>query len=127
MTKSELIDVISRKQKHLPAKDVELAVKHMLEVMSDTGQNLDELSAELKVFPQRLVNIRVRHKRPLEELETVCREIRRAEEGFGDRGRIVVRFSGTEPLARVMVEAEDADQVDHFSDRIAAAIREELG
>lgn len=108
------------------AGDGLLTALRVLEVMRDTGENLDELCAGLKVFPQRLVNIRVKDRRPLEELATVCQEIREAEEVFGDRGRVVVRFSGTEPLARVMVEAEDVEQVDHYSERIAAAIRKEL-
>jgi len=109
------------------AGDGLLTALRVLEVMRDTGQDLDELSAELTVFPQRLVNVRVKHKRPLEELATVRQKIRDAEIDLGDRGRIVVRFSGTEPLARVMVEAEDAAQVDHYCEHIAAAIREELG
>jgi len=103
-----------------------LTALRVLEVMKETGQNLDELTADLKVFPQRLVNVRVKTKRPLEELDSVQQEMQAAQKAFRDSGRIVVRFSGTEPLARVMVEAEDSSQVDLFSERIAAAIRAEL-
>ena len=78
-------------------------------------------------YPQRLVNIRVKAKRPLQELPLVQAEIRAAEAAFQDSGRVLVRFSGTETLARVMVEGADADQVDHFTNRIAGAVRAELG
>jgi phosphoglucosamine mutase len=74
-----------------------------------------------------LVNVRIKEKRPLEELDGVNREIRNAEAEFGDAGRILVRFSGTEPLARVMVEGPQLDRVEYFAQSIAAAIRAELG
>jgi len=114
-------------RKYATTGDGLLTALRVLEVMRETGKNLDELSEELKVFPQQLVNVRVKEKRPLEELESVRREIRAAEDAFGETGRILVRFSGTEPLARVMVEGEDGAQVDLFSERIATAIRREMG
>lgn len=88
---------------------------------------LDELSAELTVFPQLLVNIRVREKRPLDELPGVAEEIRACESALDGSGRVLVRFSGTEPLARVMVEGPDLMQVETWAGRIADAIRGELG
>ena len=104
-----------------------LTALRVLEIMKETGQNLDALTRELVVYPQRLVNIRVKAKRPLQELPLVQAEIRAAEAAFQDSGRVLVRFSGTETLARVMVEGADADQVEHFANRIAAAVRAELG
>jgi phosphoglucosamine mutase len=80
-----------------------------------------------EIYPQLLVNVRVKNKRPLEELHEANREIRVAEAEFGDAGRILVRFSGTEPLARVMVEGPDLKRVEHFANSIAAAIQAELG
>jgi phosphoglucosamine mutase len=91
------------------------------------GTGLDELTGDLRVYPQRLVNVRVRDKKDLTELPPVASEIRRAEEAFGAAGRVLVRFSGTEPLARVMVEGPDPDQVERFSASIAEAIRREMG
>jgi phosphoglucosamine mutase len=91
------------------------------------GTGLDELTGDLRVYPQRLVNVRVRDKKDLTELPPVASEIRRAEEAFGTAGRVLVRFSGTEPLARVMVEGPDPDQVERFSASIAEAIRREMG
>ena len=85
------------------------------------------MTADLKIYPQKLVNVRVGKKRSLAELPSVAREIRLAEEAFGGAGRVVVRFSGTEPLARVMVEGPDLQQVESFCARIAEAIQRELG
>jgi phosphoglucosamine mutase len=91
------------------------------------GLGLDELTADLSVYPQKLVNVRVREKKGLTELPAVAREIRRVEEAFAGAGRVLVRFSGTEPLARVMVEGPDLDQVESFTASIAEIIRREMG
>lgn len=104
-----------------------LTALRVLEVMRETGKSLDELTAEFPRYPQRLENVRVAVKRPLEELAAVQREIEQARRSFGGRGRVVVRFSGTEPLARVMVEGPDAALVAEHAERIAAALRRELG
>jgi len=103
-----------------------LTALRVCEVMQSSGRDLDELTAELEVYPQLLVNVRVKERRPLEEMATVQEEIRRMEAEFGDTGRVVVRFSGTEPLARVMVEGPKLDRVQHFAESIASAIRSEL-
>ena len=95
--------------------------------MRETGHSLDELTAALKTFPQLLVNVKVASKRPLEDLEKANREIRHAEAEFGDTGRVLVRFSGTEPLARVMVEGPELKRVEHHAHAIAAAIKADLG
>jgi phosphoglucosamine mutase len=98
----------------------------VLEVMQSSGRGLDELAAEIEIYPQKLVNVRVKNRRPLADLPGVNAEIQRAQSEFGDTGRIVVRFSGTEPLARVMVEGPALDRVDHYAHSIAAAIQSEL-
>jgi phosphoglucosamine mutase len=98
-----------------------------LEASVREGRDLDELAADLTVYPQKLVNVRVAERKPIEELPGVVAEIRRAEEELNGSGRVLVRFSGTEPLARVMVEAADNDQVERWTGRIADAIRGELG
>ena len=104
-----------------------LTALRVLEIVQESGKSLDTLAEEIKTFPQKLVNVRVRHKRPLAELQTVQAEIRAAEREFGGTGRVVVRFSGTEPLARVMIEAETDEEVEKWTARIADAIRAELG
>ena len=104
-----------------------LTALRVFEVMRQSGEGLDELTRELKVYPQRLVNVRVRNRKPLDELPGVTAEIRAAEASFGDAGRVLVRFSGTEPLARVTVEGPDLERVENFANRIASQIRVELG
>jgi phosphoglucosamine mutase len=104
-----------------------LTALRLLEAARRAGTGLDELTADLRVYPQKLVNIRVREKKALTEVPAVAREIRRVEEAFAGSGRVLVRFSGTEPLARVMVEGPDEEQVESFSASIADAIRREMG
>jgi len=104
-----------------------LTALRVFEVMRESGTGLDELTAELQVYPQRLVNVRVRERKPLEDLPAVAAEIRAAEKSFGDAGRVLVRFSGTEPLARVMVEGPELERVEFFANSIAERIRAELG
>jgi phosphoglucosamine mutase len=104
-----------------------LTALRLFEIARLAGEGLDELTADLELYPQKLVNVRVREKKGLTELPAVAREIRLVEEAFGATGRVLVRFSGTEPLARVMVEGPDLAQVEGFSARIAAAIEREMG
>jgi len=104
-----------------------LTALRLFEIARLAGVGLDELTAGLSIYPQRLVNVRVREKKGALEVPAVAREIRRVEEAFGGAGRVLVRFSGTEPLARVMVEGPDLKQVESFSDSIAEAIRREIG
>lgn len=96
--------------------------------------SLDELVGDLKVFPQRLRNIRVREKIDFEQLPAVQQAIGEARaalappsSGQGPRGRVVVRYSGTEPLARVMVEAETEAEVERWEEHIRQAIEAALG
>jgi phosphoglucosamine mutase len=98
-----------------------------LETSRRENSSLDELVAGLAVFPQKLVNVRVSRRRPLDEMLKVVEEIHTCESELNGSGRVLVRFSGTEPLARVMVEAADQNQVERWSERIADAIRAELG
>ena len=104
-----------------------LTAIRVFETAVQAGTGLDELTTELQIYPQRLVNVRVASRRPLSELPAVTREIRAAELAFGDAGRVLVRFSGTEPLARVMVEGPELAQVEEFALRIAGEIERELG
>ncbi len=104
-----------------------LTALRVLEIMHDTNRSMDSLTAEISTFPQKLVNIRVQQKKPLMDLPGVRAEIAAAEQAFGSAGRVVVRFSGTEPLARVMIEAGTQADVDKWTSRIADAIRSELG
>jgi phosphoglucosamine mutase len=88
---------------------------------------LDSLVAALKDYPQTIVNVKVRTKPPLESLPAVARALAEANAALGQNGRIVLRYSGTEPLARVMVEAEREADVKRFSESVAAALRSSIG
>ncbi|MGB6133232.1 MAG: phosphoglucosamine mutase [Acidobacteriaceae bacterium] len=99
----------------------------VLDVIRRSGRQLHELVADLKVFPQVIVNVRVREKKPLDQIATVADTIRQAEQELAASGRVVVRYSGTEALARVMIEAESEEAMRRHANRIAEAIRGELG
>jgi phosphoglucosamine mutase len=99
----------------------------VLDMIARTGKSIDELSADLKVYPQVIVNVKVREKKALESIPAVAASIRAAEAELKDSGRVVIRYSGTEPLARVMIEAESEEAMRHHANAIAGAIRGELG
>jgi phosphoglucosamine mutase len=104
-----------------------LTALRVLQVMARSGKPLAELVADLKVFPQTIKNVRVRQKKPLMEVPAVAAAIQAAERELDGNGRVVVRYSGTEALARVMVEAEDEERMQRLADAIAAAIQQALG
>jgi phosphoglucosamine mutase len=99
----------------------------VLDQMARTGKGIDELTEDLKVYPQVIVNVKVREKRPLDGIPAVAAAIRAAEEELKDSGRVVIRYSGTEALARVMIEAESEEAMKRHAEAIAGAIRAEMG
>ena len=88
---------------------------------------LDSLVAGLKIYPQKIVNVRVKSKPALESLPEVARLVNEAQKTLGNSGRVILRYSGTEPLARVMVEAERDDDVRRWTDSLASALRAAIG
>lgn len=99
----------------------------ILRLMTETGKSFDELTQGLRQFPQLIRNVRVREKRPLEAIPEVCDAIAAFRNEVGERGRVVVRYSGTEKLVRVMVEAEEGELVERHAARIAETIDRILG
>lgn len=99
----------------------------VLDLLRRAGKPLHALIADLKVFPQVIVNVRVKEKKPLEAIPSIAASIRSAEEELQSNGRVVIRYSGTEPLARVMIEAESEEAMRRHADAIAGAIRDALG
>ena len=99
----------------------------LLDIIHRSGKPLADLVADLKVFPQVIVNVKVREKKPLDTIPTVVAAIAAAELELADSGRVVIRYSGTEALARVMIEAESEPLMRHHAETIASAIRAELG
>jgi phosphoglucosamine mutase len=104
-----------------------LTAIHVLALVAASGRSLAELVSDLKVFPQTIKNVRVREKRPLDQIPEVARAIKAAEQQLNGNGRVNVRYSGTESLARVMVEAEDQQTVNTLAGSIASAIESALG
>jgi len=104
-----------------------LTALRVLDVIARTGTPLAELVADMKVFPQEIRNVKVREKPPLEQLPAVMDAIRAAESELDGNGRVVVRYSGTEKLARVMIEAETEELMRRHTDAIANAIQQAIG
>jgi len=99
----------------------------LLDILHRSGKTLAQLTADLKTFPQIIVNVHVREKRPLDSIPAVAAAIAAAEAALADTGRVVIRYSGTEALARVMIEAESEALMHHHANAIADAIRNEIG
>jgi phosphoglucosamine mutase len=99
----------------------------LLDILHRSGKSLADLLSDLKVFPQIILNVKVREKIPLETIPTVAQAIAEAEQALAENGRVVIRYSGTEALARVMIEAESEPLMHHHAQAIANAIRTELG
>jgi phosphoglucosamine mutase len=104
-----------------------LTALKVLETARRQNASLDELAAEMVVYPQILVNVRVKEKRSLGDMPRVTDEIAACEAELNGSGRVLVRFSGTEPLLRVMVEGPEQGLIEALAGRMADAIRTELG
>ena len=108
---------------HLPTGDGMATALAVLRVMAESGRELGDLAGELRTFPQTLVNVRVREKRPVAEVPRIHAAISRVEAALDGRGRVLVRYSGTEPLLRIMIEGEDQATVQAWAEEIADAVR----
>ena len=104
-----------------------LTLLMMLRILAEEGVACSDLRKRLRVFPQKLINVRVREKRPLEEMPEIRREVADRELELAGRGRVVIRYSGTEPVVRVMVEAERSNDVTRHCTAIADLFEKHLG
>ena len=104
-----------------------LTALRVMETMARTGKRLAELVSDLKVFPQTIQNVRVREKVPFAKVPEIQKAIDAAERELDGNGRVVVRYSGTEALARVMIEAESEEKMKALAQNIAGTIRKALG
>jgi phosphoglucosamine mutase len=109
------------------AGDGMLTTLNLLRAVAESGQSLEELTEGFRRYPQVLVNVRVREKVPFEEVEEVARASREVRERLGEGGRLLLRYSGTEPLARVMIEGQSQEEIDGLAGELAAVIRRSLG
>jgi len=104
-----------------------LTALRVMDILARTGKPLAELIGDLKVFPQTIQNVRVREKTPFTQVPEIQRAIDAAQNELDGNGRVVVRYSGTEALARVMVEAESEEKMRTLTHNIASAIQNALG
>jgi phosphoglucosamine mutase len=100
---------------------------NVLRVMAETGRALADLAGDLKTYPQVLVNLTVREKRDWMTIPAAARAIADVEARLAGRGRLLVRYSGTEPLLRVMIEGERQEEITAWAEQIVAAVRLEIG
>jgi phosphoglucosamine mutase len=111
---------------HLFTGDGLATALNVLRIMADTGEELSALAAKLVTYPQVLVNVRVKQKTDLEQVPAIAQTLRRVEERLSGQGRLLVRYSGTEPLLRIMLEGKDEGSIRAWADEIASAVRGHL-
>ncbi|MBI3811788.1 MAG: phosphoglucosamine mutase [Nitrospirae bacterium] len=99
----------------------------VLALMKTTGQSLSELAKIMTAFPQVLVNVRVKERRDLATIPKVKQQIQRLGKKLDGSGRLLVRYSGTEPLVRIMIEGENEPEIRKWADDLARTIRDEIG
>jgi phosphoglucosamine mutase len=109
------------------AGDGMITLIEVLRLLAASGKSFDELLSAYRPFPQLIRNVRVKERTPLESIPNVSKAISECCLKLGKRGRVVVRYSGTEPVARVMVEGESAADVENHTARIVSAIEQALG
>jgi phosphoglucosamine mutase len=118
---------------HIIISDISLAgdglitALEVFRVIKETGRELSDLTEEFTRFPQVLINVAVREKPPFDSVPEITQAVHTVEARLGGRGRLVLRYSGTEPLARVMVEADDQALVNESAEAVAEVIRRHLG
>ena len=112
---------------HNTSGDGLITALQVLAIMRRKGRLLSELTANFVRYPQILVNVPVAEKKPIEDLPEVSRLVEKIESALSDRGRVLVRYSGTEPLARIMVEGDDEKQIRDFAHELAEVLRRALG
>ncbi len=98
-----------------------------MHVIKDTGKSLSELAADVKTYPQKLINVKVSDKKAALNNEKVSAVIKKVEQDMNGDGRVLVRPSGTEPLLRVMTEAPTKELVDKYTNEIADVVKAEVG
>jgi phosphoglucosamine mutase len=99
----------------------------ILRIMVETGKPLSELKKCLKKYPQAQRNLKVKEKRPLEQLPAVLQLVAEAERELAGAGRVLLRYSGTEPKIRLLIEGRDGERINSQADRIASVIEEAIG
>jgi phosphoglucosamine mutase len=111
---------------HLFTGDGLATALNVLRIMADTGRELSELAGQLVTYPQVLVNVRVKQRTDLSTVPAIATTMKKVEQGLAGNGRLLVRYSGTEPLLRIMLEGKDDLQIRGWADEIAGVVKEHL-
>ena len=112
---------------HLFTGDGIATALNVLRVMADTGRELADLASQLVSYPQVLVNVRVRERKELKSVPAIADAMARIEQRLAGQGRLLVRYSGTEPLLRVMIEGRDQQEIQGWAKEIAETVKQSLG
>jgi phosphoglucosamine mutase len=108
------------------AGDGMITALSLVRALSDSGKSLGQMTAGFQTYPQILLNVRVREKRPFADFPGVQTAVVEVEKELANKGRLLLRYSGTEALARVMIEGENQHQIESYAEKIAAAIKQEV-
>jgi phosphoglucosamine mutase len=111
---------------HLPTGDGLATALAIMRAMAETGSELADLAGELVTYPQTLLNVRVKARQPVESVPAVQDAIARVQSAIDGKGRVLIRYSGTEPLLRIMIEGQNLAQVQGWAEEIAQAVRSTL-
>jgi phosphoglucosamine mutase len=112
---------------HHSTGDGIIAALQLLSIMRETGKPLSELAKVMKVFPQKLINFDVATKPPLEEIAEIQQAVQTAEAELGDKGRVLIRYSGTQPMCRVMVEGPTDEMTLRLAEELTAVVKKCIG
>lgn len=112
---------------HHSTGDGIIAALQLLSIMRETGKPLSELAKLMQVFPQKLINFTVAQKPPLEEIAVIQQAIQKAEAELGDKGRVLIRYSGTQPMCRVMVEGPTDEITTRIAETLTDVVRNAIG
>lgn len=112
---------------HHTTGDGIIAALQLLSIMRETGKPLSELAQIMKIFPQRLINLTVTDQPPVEEIEPLQVAIKKAEAELGDKGRVLIRYSGTQPMCRVMVEGPTEEMTSRIAEELAEVVTACIG
>jgi len=109
------------------AGDGLLSALQLLRAVKVSGRPLAELAKLMTLFPQVMINVKVKEKPEIASVPEIERTIKQVEKRLEDKGRVLVRYSGTEPVCRVMVEGEDQETIQQYAEEIAGLIEKRLG
>jgi len=112
---------------HNTTGDGMISALQILAILQKSGQPLSELASVMTALPQILVNVRVRERRNIKELPEVDKLIADVENRLGDTGRVLIRYSGTEPLMRIMLEGQDQAEITRMANEIAQVVKRLIG